>query len=163
MRTRRTSRCPLVIVDPRRHRWSLSSACHRSRPPGQGRGFSLYRDRYRLEGMLTHALEHWKVLRVCFHTDQRSRAALDRLGARFEAVLRSHRMAADYTPRDSVPRAGRLPNMPIDSERCGSIGVTPLTLRRRTSGRGVCLCGFDWLTRPRGSERLPARINKKTG
>jgi len=55
--------------------------------------------------MLTHAFENWKVLRVCFHTDarnQRSRAALERIGARFEGILRSHRMAADYIPRDSV-------------------------------------------------------------
>lgn len=54
--------------------------------------------------MLTHAFEQWKVLRVCFHTDarnQRSRAALERIGARFEGILRAHRMAADYTPRDS--------------------------------------------------------------
>jgi len=55
--------------------------------------------------MLTHAFESWQVLRVCFHTDarnQRSRAALERIGAKFEGILRSHRMAADYIPRDSV-------------------------------------------------------------
>lgn len=55
--------------------------------------------------MLTHAFEVWKVLRVCFHTDvrnQRSRAALERIGARYEGILRAHRMAADHIPRDSV-------------------------------------------------------------
>jgi RimJ/RimL family protein N-acetyltransferase len=55
--------------------------------------------------MLIHAFEAWKVLRVCFHTDarnQRSRAALERLGGQFEGILRAHRMAADYIPRDSV-------------------------------------------------------------
>jgi RimJ/RimL family protein N-acetyltransferase len=55
--------------------------------------------------MLTHAFEVWQVLRVCFHTDarnQRSRAALERIGGQFEGILRAHRMAADYTPRDSV-------------------------------------------------------------
>src|SRR5438128_4114330 len=55
--------------------------------------------------MLTHAFETWQVLRVCFHTDvrnQRSRAALERIGAEFEGILRAHRMAADYIPRDSV-------------------------------------------------------------
>lgn len=55
--------------------------------------------------MLRHAFEIWQVLRVCFHTDarnQRSRAALERLGAKFEGILRSHRMAADYIPRDSL-------------------------------------------------------------
>ncbi len=55
--------------------------------------------------MLTHAFEEWKVLRVCFHTDarnQRSRAALERIGGQFEGILRAHRMAADFIPRDSV-------------------------------------------------------------
>jgi N-acetyltransferase len=55
--------------------------------------------------MLTHAFETWSVLRVCLHTDvrnQRSRTAIERIGGKFEGVLRSHRMAADYTPRDSA-------------------------------------------------------------
>ena len=55
--------------------------------------------------MLTHAFEEWHVLRVCFHTDarnQRSRAALERIGGQFEGILRAHRMAADFIARDSV-------------------------------------------------------------
>jgi N-acetyltransferase len=55
--------------------------------------------------MLTHAFETWQVLRVCFHTDvrnQRSRAALERIGGKFEGILRAHRMAADYIARDSA-------------------------------------------------------------
>lgn len=55
--------------------------------------------------MLTHAFEAWQVLRVCFHTDarnQRSRAALERIGGQFEGILRAHRIAADYIARDSV-------------------------------------------------------------
>lgn len=55
--------------------------------------------------MLTHAFEVWQVRRVCFHTDvrnQRSRAALERIGGQFEGVLRAHRMAADYIPRNSA-------------------------------------------------------------
>jgi RimJ/RimL family protein N-acetyltransferase len=55
--------------------------------------------------MLTYAFETWKVLRVCFHTDvrnQRSRAALERIGGQFEGTLRAHRMAADFIPRDSA-------------------------------------------------------------
>ena len=55
--------------------------------------------------MLRHAFEEWKVLRVCFHTDmrnERSRAALERIGGQFEGVLRAHRMAADFIPRDSA-------------------------------------------------------------
>jgi len=55
--------------------------------------------------MLTRAFEVWQALRVCFHTDarnQRSRAALERIGGQFEGILRAHRMAADFIPRDSV-------------------------------------------------------------
>ncbi len=55
--------------------------------------------------MLTHAFEAWRVLRVCFHTDarnRRSRAALERIGGKLEGILRAHRMAADFIPRDSV-------------------------------------------------------------
>ena len=55
--------------------------------------------------MLTHAFETWRVLRVCFHADarnERSRAALERIGGKFEGILRAHRMAADYIARDSA-------------------------------------------------------------
>jgi N-acetyltransferase len=55
--------------------------------------------------MLTHAFEAWEILRVCFHTDvrnQRSRAALERIGGKFEGVLRAHRMATDFIARDSA-------------------------------------------------------------
>jgi N-acetyltransferase len=54
--------------------------------------------------MLRHAFEVWQVLRVCLHTDARnlrSRTAIERIGAQFEGVLRAHRMAADFIPRDS--------------------------------------------------------------
>lgn len=55
--------------------------------------------------MLTLAFEEWEVHRVCLHTDvrnERSRAAIERLGARFEGVLRAHRLAADLTVRESA-------------------------------------------------------------
>jgi RimJ/RimL family protein N-acetyltransferase len=55
--------------------------------------------------MLTHAFEEWQVLRVCLHTDERnarSRTAIERIGGKFEGILRSHRMAADHTPRNSA-------------------------------------------------------------
>jgi RimJ/RimL family protein N-acetyltransferase len=55
--------------------------------------------------MLTHAFENWKVLRVCLHTDARnarSREAIERIGGKFEGILRSHRMAADFIARDSA-------------------------------------------------------------
>jgi N-acetyltransferase len=55
--------------------------------------------------MLMHAFEGWQVVRVCLHADarnERSRAAIERLGAKFEGILRAHRMAADFIPRDSA-------------------------------------------------------------
>jgi RimJ/RimL family protein N-acetyltransferase len=55
--------------------------------------------------LLTHAFETWKVLRVCLHTDARnlrSRAAIERIGGRFEGILRAHRMSTDYAARDSA-------------------------------------------------------------
>ena len=55
--------------------------------------------------MLTYAFEVWQVRSVCLHTDarnQRSRDAMQRIGARFEGILRSHRLGADLNPRDSV-------------------------------------------------------------
>jgi len=55
--------------------------------------------------MLTHAFEIWGVLRVCLHTDARnyrSQKAIQRIGGKREGILRAHRLAADFTPRDSV-------------------------------------------------------------
>jgi len=55
--------------------------------------------------MLAYAFETWKVFRVCLHTDvrnARSRAAIERIGGKFEGILRAHRMAADFIPRDSA-------------------------------------------------------------
>ena len=55
--------------------------------------------------MLRYAFEEWKALRVCFHTDarnQRSRAALERIGGKFEGILRAHRLAVDNIARDSA-------------------------------------------------------------
>ena len=55
--------------------------------------------------MLTHAFEVWQVSSVCLHTDarnQRSRDAMERIGARYEGVLRAHRLGADGKPRDSA-------------------------------------------------------------
>ena len=55
--------------------------------------------------MLTLAFETWQVQSVCLHTDarnERSRAAMHRIGARYEGILRAHRLAADGGPRDSA-------------------------------------------------------------
>lgn len=54
--------------------------------------------------MLQCAFETWQMLRVCLHTDsrnQRSQAAIQRIGGKFEGLLRSHRMASDFIARDS--------------------------------------------------------------
>jgi RimJ/RimL family protein N-acetyltransferase len=55
--------------------------------------------------LLAHAFEQWQVLRVCLHTDvrnERSRRAMERMGARLEGILRAHKIASDLTPRDSA-------------------------------------------------------------
>jgi RimJ/RimL family protein N-acetyltransferase len=55
--------------------------------------------------MLAYAFETWQVLRVCLHADarnQRSRTAIERIGGKFEGILRAHRIAADHIARDSA-------------------------------------------------------------
>ena len=55
--------------------------------------------------MLQMAFEKWEVFRVCFHADarnERSRAAIERIGAKMEGILRAHRLAVDQIPRDSA-------------------------------------------------------------
>ncbi len=55
--------------------------------------------------MLTHAFEVWRMNSVSFCTDERnerSAAALKRIGAKLEGTLRAHRMAADFTPRSTL-------------------------------------------------------------
>jgi RimJ/RimL family protein N-acetyltransferase len=55
--------------------------------------------------MLTHAFETWRVHRVSLMTDARnlrSRTAIERLGARFDGVLRAQRMAVDGQIRDTA-------------------------------------------------------------
>ena len=55
--------------------------------------------------MLTHAFETWRVHAAKLNTDarnQRSRAAIERIGARFDGVLRAHRPASDGGIRDTA-------------------------------------------------------------
>jgi RimJ/RimL family protein N-acetyltransferase len=55
--------------------------------------------------LLEHAFENWKAVRVALKTDIlniRSQAAIKKLGASFEGVLRRHRIRRDGTLRDSV-------------------------------------------------------------
>jgi RimJ/RimL family protein N-acetyltransferase len=55
--------------------------------------------------MLTHAFEVWEVRRVTLKTDSRntrSRAAIERLGACFDGILRAHMPAFDGAVRDTA-------------------------------------------------------------
>jgi N-acetyltransferase len=55
--------------------------------------------------MLGYAFETWRVLRMTFKTDARntrSRDAIERLGAKFDGVLRAHVPASDGGIRDSA-------------------------------------------------------------
>jgi N-acetyltransferase len=55
--------------------------------------------------MLTHAFDGWEVRRVTLKTDARnvrSRTAIERVGARFDGVLRAHMPAFDGAMRDTA-------------------------------------------------------------
>jgi len=55
--------------------------------------------------LCTQAFEGWRVRRVLWKTDarnERSRAAILRIGARFDGVLRAHRPGADGAVRDTA-------------------------------------------------------------
>ncbi len=78
--------------------------------------------------MLRHAFETWRVHRVCFHTDarnERSRNALLRIGAKFEGVLRAHRLSADLAPRDSARYSVIAGEWPVVRERLRARLETP--------------------------------------
>ncbi len=65
--------------------------------------------------MLTHAFEVWRVRSVCLHTDvrnQRSRDAIQRIGGKFEGILRAHRLAVELSPRDSARFSIAAPEWP---------------------------------------------------
>jgi N-acetyltransferase len=65
--------------------------------------------------MLEHAFEVWQVESVCLHTDarnERSRRAMERIGAQFEGILRAHRLATDCLPRDSARYSITAPEWP---------------------------------------------------
>lgn len=55
--------------------------------------------------MLSHAFETWDVARVTLKTDarnERSRRAIERIGARFEGIRRAHVPATDGSVRDTA-------------------------------------------------------------
>jgi RimJ/RimL family protein N-acetyltransferase len=55
--------------------------------------------------LLRHAFDDWRLHRITFKTDarnERSRRAIERIGAQFEGVRRAHTVASDGTIRDSA-------------------------------------------------------------
>jgi RimJ/RimL family protein N-acetyltransferase len=57
--------------------------------------------------LLGHAFEQWQVHRVAICTDarnERSRAAIERLGASYEGILRNHRTSAGHLTDQGRPR-----------------------------------------------------------
>jgi RimJ/RimL family protein N-acetyltransferase len=55
--------------------------------------------------LMKHAFEDWGAIRVFFKTDEqnaRSRAAIAKLGAQFEGILRNHKIRRDGSYRNSV-------------------------------------------------------------
>lgn len=55
--------------------------------------------------MLTQAFGAWGMVRICLQTharNERSRAAILRIGGKFEGIIRASRLAPDNTPRDSA-------------------------------------------------------------
>ena len=89
--------------------------------------------------MLTHAFETWRVHRVSLKTDARnarSRAAILRLGARFDGILRAARVAADHTIRDDANYSileGEWPEVKANLVALASDGY-PSIARRGSAG-----------------------------
>jgi RimJ/RimL family protein N-acetyltransferase len=55
--------------------------------------------------MLTQAFEGWGMLRICLQThskNARSRAAIERIGGKFDGLIRVNKLMPDGTPRDSA-------------------------------------------------------------
>jgi RimJ/RimL family protein N-acetyltransferase len=70
--------------------------------------------------MLTHAFEVWSVWRVRIQTDvrnERSRAAIARLGFAFDGALRADKPGADNTVRDSAVYSLLLDEWPAQRDR----------------------------------------------
>lgn len=76
-------------------------------------GFTWYAERVQRTALNTeaklllasHAFETWRVRRLTWKTDERnlrSRAAIERIGARFDGVLRAHRPGADNVVRSTA-------------------------------------------------------------
>ena len=70
--------------------------------------------------MLAHAFESWKVVRVNLRTDARnarSRAAIERLGAKLDGILRSHVPSATGGIRDTAAYSLLVQEWPATKDR----------------------------------------------
>jgi RimJ/RimL family protein N-acetyltransferase len=80
--------------------------------------------------MLGHAFEVWQARRVTLKTDARnarSRAAIERAGARLDGLLRAHMPAADDTPRTSAVYSILAAEWPAARERLARALVVSTT------------------------------------
>ena len=117
--------------------------------------------------MLSYAFEVCRVQSVCLHTDarnQRSRDAMQRIGARFEGVLRSHRLGADLAPRDSVRFSVTAADWPAVRLRIDELArryQPARRLPRRPCGAGKSGCAGS-ATRP-GQIPAACRSGRSTG
>jgi RimJ/RimL family protein N-acetyltransferase len=88
--------------------------------------------------MLRHAFEDWGVLRVTLKTDarnERSRRAIERLGAQFEGIRRAHVPALDGGARDSAYFSIVADEWPLVSERLVTLVLRAGPTRRVVSPR----------------------------
>jgi len=87
--------------------------------------------------VLRHAFETWRVLCICFHTDAQPTFArsLERIGGKIEGILRSHRMAAEHTARDSVRYSIMVAEWPDVRQRLASLLDHCRPVRRGPDGR----------------------------
>jgi hypothetical protein len=91
--------------------------------------------------LCTHAFERWRVRRVSWKTDARnarSRAAILRLGAQFDGILRAHRAAGDGTVRDSAFFSMLAAEWPAARQRLAEhLAGGLIAVRRRSAPRRV--------------------------
>jgi N-acetyltransferase len=84
--------------------------------------------------LLRHAFEGWKSIRVTLKTDarnQRSRAAIERIGGQFEGIRRAHVAATDGTVRDSAYFSVLAAEWPAARERLQDLLARPREAGRR--------------------------------
>jgi RimJ/RimL family protein N-acetyltransferase len=117
------------FIDPRTWEWPRGSELQRTDQPdavevgGTWLAASAQRTRCNTEAkllMLGHAFEQWRVHVVYFKTDERnerSRRAIERLGARFDGALRGDMPGADGTVRSSAYFSITTPEWPAVKSR----------------------------------------------